>query len=113
MILEDRALLAAILVNSLADNVTGGDGLTTLREAILAANSSVGADSISFAPGLNGTLSLSLGQMTISDSLTITGNGAANTTVDEPEVVTIEDDHAGARSEDGPLERSDRFVQAV
>lgn len=33
--LEDRTLLAAIVVNSLADNTTGGDGLTTLREAIL------------------------------------------------------------------------------
>ena len=80
--LEDRTLLAAIVVNSLADNTTGGDGLTTLREAILAANATSGADTISFAPGLNGTINLSLGQMTLTDSVRITGNGASNTIID-------------------------------
>jgi CSLREA domain-containing protein len=81
-ILEDRTLLAAIVVNSLADNTTGGDGLTTLREAVLAANASAGVDTISFASGLNGTISLTQGQMSITDTVRITGNGTANTIVD-------------------------------
>ena len=36
--LEDRRVLAVLTVNSLADNTTGGDGLVTLREAIIASN---------------------------------------------------------------------------
>ena len=59
--LEQRVLLSAILVNSLEDNTTAGDGLVTLREAIAAANDDTttdlgdqgsGADTISFDPSL-------------------------------------------------------------
>ncbi len=59
--LEQRVLLSAILVNSLADNTTAGDGQVTLREAIAAANNDTttdlgdtgsGADTISFDPSL-------------------------------------------------------------
>lgn len=58
--LEDRSLLSAIVVTSLADNTTG-DGQVTLREAIQAANTDTavdgstagsGADEITFAAGL-------------------------------------------------------------
>ena len=42
--LETRALLSAITVNSLADNLTAGDGLVTLREAIAAANADTTTD---------------------------------------------------------------------
>lgn len=90
--LERRRLLAAIVVNSLADNTTSGDGLVTLREAINSANAHTatdlgdtgtpGHDQIVFAPGLNGTINLSLGQMAITEALSITGNGSANTIVD-------------------------------
>ena len=66
--LEYRALLSAIMVNSLADNTTSGDNLVTLREAIMAANGNsttdlgdigTGADTIAFSPGLSGTIALS------------------------------------------------------
>ena len=42
--MESRALLSAITVNSLADNLTAGDGLVTLREAIAAANADTTTD---------------------------------------------------------------------
>lgn len=42
--LEDRCVPATLLVNSLLDNVTAGDGLVTLREAITAANNDAGTD---------------------------------------------------------------------
>ena len=59
--LEDRSVPAVLVVNSLADNLTGGDGLVTLREAIAAAESDAttdlgetgaGADEIVFDPTL-------------------------------------------------------------
>ena len=87
---ENREMLSAIVVTSLADNTTV-DGQITLREAIQAANTNLsvdgsvagsGADVITFGPGLNGTIALTLGQLTISETVTITGNGAANTIID-------------------------------
>lgn len=60
----------------------GGTGIS-LREAIIAANNTTGDDDITFAAALNGVeIDLMLGQMTISETLTITGNGATNTIVD-------------------------------
>ena len=62
--LEQRVLLSAIIVNSAADNTTSGDGLVTLREAIIAANTNVitdlgqtgtaGLDTITFGDGSAG-----------------------------------------------------------
>jgi hypothetical protein len=40
--LEDRALMAVFTVDSLQDNTTSGDGVTTLREAIASANGNFG-----------------------------------------------------------------------
>ena len=84
--LEDRCLLATLTVNSLADNVTPGDGLVTLREAIVAANtdgrtdggnSGRGPDVIEFAGAAAlGDIHLALGELTISAPLTISGSGA-------------------------------------
>lgn len=90
--LEQRALLAAFVVTSGADNTTA-DSLTTLREAILLANSSPGADTITFGngsgsggtnftDGIADTITLSLGQMSITDALMITGQRADNTIID-------------------------------
>ena len=90
--LEQRVLLAAFVVTSGADNTTA-DSLTTLREAILLANSSPGADTITFGngsgsggtnftDGIADTITLSLGQMSITDALTITGQRADNTIID-------------------------------
>jgi hypothetical protein len=92
--LEDRTLLAAFVVNSAADDTTSGDGLMTLHEAIIAANAAgAGPNTITFGDGsgsggtnfLDGTpdtILLTLGQLNITTSLTITGNGAANTIID-------------------------------
>jgi hypothetical protein len=46
--LEDRALLSTITVTSVLDSVDATDGVTTLREAILAANDKPGYDTIVF-----------------------------------------------------------------
>ena len=91
--LEDRTLLSTLTVNSLADNQTAGDGNFTLREAIANANSDAdttggdglagsGADEIVFAAGLTGTINLTLGQLEITEDLTITGLGPAHTIID-------------------------------
>lgn len=65
--------MAIFLVNTTADS-----GLGSLRQAILDANSSLGvADTIDFDGTLSGrTISLSSGQLSITDSLTINGLGA-------------------------------------
>ncbi len=54
-----------------------GDGKVSLREAICAANNTAGADTITFTlPGVSPwTITLALGQLPITDNLTITGPG--------------------------------------
>ena len=86
--LEDRRMLAVITVDSLLDNFDPitpppDDGAITLREAIVAANTDAvagdapagsGADTILFDGSLNGQkidLSLTLGELDISDDVTI------------------------------------------
>jgi predicted outer membrane repeat protein len=89
--LESRRVLAVLTVNSLLDNITGGDNLVTLREAIIASNTDtitdlgetgLDADTIQFSPGLNGTITLGGTQISISDAVTITGLGATNLAID-------------------------------
>jgi hypothetical protein len=62
-------------------DLSAGD--LSLREAISLANSTAGGlDSISFAPALNGqTITLTLGEMAISDSLLINGPGSSSLTI--------------------------------
>lgn len=77
--LEDRCLLATITVTSLADN--GGGALTTLREALAAADHN---DTIVFQPGLTGTISLSSaggGELAVDKSVTIQGPGPGLLTI--------------------------------
>ncbi len=104
--LESRTLLAAFVVNSAADNTTV-DRLTTLREAVILANGNAGADTITFGngAGLGGTnftdggadtITLSLGQMVISQSLTITGLSAARTIINGNNASRIFDITGGA-----------------
>jgi hypothetical protein len=70
--LEDRTVLSTFTVHNLADS-----GLGSLRQAILDANSSPGADRIRFAPAArDGTITLTSGQLSITDDLTIDGPGA-------------------------------------
>src|SRR5262245_51732246 len=70
--LEDRTVPSTFTVLNLADS-----GLDSLREAVLAANALPGADVIDFAPAArDGTITLTSGQLSITDDLTIDGPGA-------------------------------------
>ena len=60
-------------------NVSGDTdvaGHTTLRDAITTADNDAGGDSIVFAPNLTGTITLSQGPLSITNSMTITGPGS-------------------------------------
>ena len=46
--------MASIVVTTALDVVNAGDGLTSLREAVTAANDNADADSIAFAVALSG-----------------------------------------------------------
>ncbi|MGI9457588.1 MAG: choice-of-anchor Q domain-containing protein, partial [Aeoliella sp.] len=82
--LEDRRLLAVVTVDTVDDVVDLNDGVTSLREAIFATNLAPGADEISFDFGIDGpaTILLTAGELEITDSLTLTGDGAALLTID-------------------------------
>lgn len=68
--------MAKFRVDSLADSRDAEDGLTTLREAVEAANARPGADRIDF--DVSGVIALDpgLGEIAISDALAIDGGGA-------------------------------------
>jgi hypothetical protein len=66
--LERRDVPATFTVANLADS-----GVGSLRGAVQVANLVPGADTINFAPGLTGQISLTSGQIDISSSLTING----------------------------------------
>ena len=71
--LEDRRVPATYLVTNLAD---GGPG--SLRQAVLDANANAGTDDIQFTgAGAAGSITLTTGQLELSDPVTITGPGAA------------------------------------
>ena len=115
--LESRFLLAAVMVTTADDVVDGdtlsiealelapgADGQISLRVAVMAANNTVGEDSISFAPSLNGspiTLSIAgagedvaaTGDLDITDSITIQGNGDSNTIIDGGQIDRVLDLH--------------------
>ena len=71
-----------LVVTTLTDELDYSNAEVSLREAIDSANLRLGPDTITFTNGLTGTISLSLGQLQITDSVTITGNGATQTIVD-------------------------------
>src|SRR5262245_60599913 len=88
--LEDRTVPAVYNVTTAVDVVNPNDGLLSLREALLAANASVGvADTISVPAG---TYVLTLiganedaaasGDLDVGGDLTIQGVGAATTLID-------------------------------
>lgn len=76
-------------VTTTQDMVNSGDGVNSLREAIICANGTPGADTISVPAGTY-TLSLAganedataTGDLDITDSLTLNGAGAATTIID-------------------------------
>ena len=99
--LEDRCLLATLIVNSAQDNITSDDGLVTLREAIIAANNDTvtdlglagfGVDTIRFAVNIGNdpgddfttphTIFLGLGEFELTEAATIVGPGQELLTID-------------------------------
>jgi hypothetical protein len=82
--LEDRTVPTTFTVNSSLDLVNPIFGVFTLRDAILAANNNPGADTIDFDSSLAGaTITLNGTELPqITDSLTITGLGASQLTID-------------------------------
>jgi parallel beta-helix repeat protein len=68
--------MATFTVTNLNDSGAG-----SLRQAILDANAAAGADTIQFQSTLAGTITLTSGQLAITDSVTITGLGASTLTV--------------------------------
>lgn len=91
--LENRLALTTFVVNTTVDDGSGAmDGMISLREAIIAANTNAAfgdapagaasGDTIRFDSSLNGsTLTLTQGQLVISDDLQIQG-GQQNITID-------------------------------
>src|SRR5262249_1969395 len=76
--LEDRAVPATFTATN-----TNDAGAGSLRQAILDANADSVADQIVFDPGVNGqTITLSSGDMLISEPLNITGPGSGLLTID-------------------------------
>ena len=69
--LEDRTVPSTFLVTTTADNGAG-----SLRSALLAANAVSGADTILFSSSVHGTITLTSGELSITDDLTIAGPGA-------------------------------------
>ena len=90
--LEDRRMLAVFIVDTIADtNTDTTDGLISLREAVQAANTNTAfgdaaagdadGDFIRFSAALAGqTITLSLGQIDISDNVFVQG-GASNISI--------------------------------
>jgi len=90
--LEDRIVLATFIVNTTADTGSGAtDGFVSLREAVVAANTNTAfgdaiagdadGDVIRFDPSIyNSTISLTLGQLSVSDDVFIQG-GVSNITI--------------------------------
>ena len=74
--LESRTLLSTYTITNLNDSGAG-----SLRDAIQQANNHSGADTINFASGLSGTITLSANQLVISSPLTIDGPGATSLTI--------------------------------
>src|SRR4051812_27442550 len=71
-VLEDRSLPSTFSVLNLLDSGPG-----SLRDAVLGANAQPGADEIRFAPrARDGTITLTTGELSITDDLTIDGPGA-------------------------------------
>ncbi|WP_138504255.1 DUF4347 domain-containing protein [Nostoc sp. PA-18-2419] len=80
-------VLATFTVNSTgdADDGNANNGITTLREAIKLANATAGNDTITFggvfADATPDTITLTSGQLTITDDITILGTGASKLTI--------------------------------
>ncbi|MCA8997201.1 MAG: DUF4347 domain-containing protein, partial [Planctomycetaceae bacterium] len=84
-----RATVLAIVVDTVADVVDGGDGRTSLREAIIAANANADLSAILLGSGSH-SLSIvgtgeelaATGDLDIRENLILVGTGANSTTID-------------------------------
>ncbi|HET6632219.1 MAG TPA: right-handed parallel beta-helix repeat-containing protein [Rhodanobacteraceae bacterium] len=76
--LAPNAFAATYTVTTLADDGSAG----TLRSAIESSNETLGADTITFASGVSGTITLTAGPLYVDDALTIEGPGADVLTID-------------------------------
>src|SRR5262245_4117993 len=75
--LEDRTVPRTFMVDTLADSGTG-----SLQQAVLDANANPGADLVRFAPSArDGTITLTSGQLSITDDLQIDGPGVQRLTI--------------------------------
>jgi len=78
---------------------TGDSGAGSLRQAVIDANAAGGADDIQFNAGLSGqTITLTSGELAITDDLTVTGLGAANLAVsgnDASRILNVDDGTGG------------------
>jgi uncharacterized delta-60 repeat protein/CSLREA domain-containing protein len=75
----------SLVVTTLADVSNPYDGLSSLREAVAYADTLPGASTITFQAGLTGTITLTGGVLTLTDThgtMTIQGPGAALLTID-------------------------------
>src|SRR3954466_5072918 len=77
------AALAAPSADAATFTVTNlnDSGAGSLRDAIVSANTTAGADVITFQPGLTGTITLTTGQLDLYDAVDIQGPGAATISV--------------------------------
>jgi predicted outer membrane repeat protein len=78
---------------------TNDSGAGSLRQAIISANGSAGADIINFS--VTGTITLTTGEMLVSEAVTITGPGASNLTVTNTTGRVLNFDSAGTSSVSG------------
>ena len=81
---NDAALVVRTLDDELDSDPQNDLDDLSLREAIALANANPGIDQIRFAAGLTGSVMLqpSLGQLTITDSVTLSGLGTEDTVID-------------------------------
>lgn len=77
LVLSPAAFAASYTVGNLNDNGAG-----SLRDAIAQANANPGADVITFASNVTGTITLTTGSLVINDDLNIQGPGASVLTID-------------------------------
>jgi hypothetical protein len=89
--LEDRTVPATFTVWNLADAGAG-----SLRAAVTAANTNPGADVVDFAPGLQGTIALTSGQLRLTDDVQIAGPGANRLAVSGSDLSRVFRINAGA-----------------
>jgi hypothetical protein len=80
--LEERAVPATFQVNSLGDTGAGSGTTGDLRYAINQSNGTPGANTITFAPGIAGTISLTSQLPPITNDVTIQGPGKENLVID-------------------------------